>query len=237
MADRNATSYRQETGNVGAVLQAAKSIDGSELDLNQFVLSKSSAWRARKDARAEMNEHFYKSFTAPHYSALHWDEKFCKEVMGQDFGQGHIAVLLSGEGYEEGLLIDLEGLPNGEGETLATVCYEAVVKCRCKENVKVLVFDTTSSNSGKWQGAATILQRDKFVRKLIMAACRKHIAELFVTPVDKLLFGESKSGHFEDFKEFQTIWKKLPTTDDPVTLDKNAEGVKVEFTTKIRKRK
>ena len=49
MVDRNATTYRQQGGNVAAVLQDAKSADGSDLDINQFVISKNSAQRARKN--------------------------------------------------------------------------------------------------------------------------------------------------------------------------------------------
>ena len=49
MADRNATTYRKQDGNVAAVLQDAKSADGSDLDINQFVISKNNAQRARKN--------------------------------------------------------------------------------------------------------------------------------------------------------------------------------------------
>ena len=172
MADRNATSYSQEVGNVASVLQAAKAPDGSALDMDQFVLSKKTALRERKGVRQDFNENFYKGFEPPKHTACHWDEKFCKTVLGQEFGQGHIAVLLSGEKYEEGILVEMSGLPDGEGMTLANVCYEAILKCRCQENVKVMVFDTTSSNTGIHRGGATILERDKLCRKLIWAACR-----------------------------------------------------------------
>ena len=172
MADRNATSYNQEVGNVAAVLQAAKAPDGSALDIGQFVLSKKSALRERRKVRNDFNENFYKGFEPPKHTAIHWDEKFCKTVLGQEFGQGHIAVLLSGEKYEEGILVEMSGLPDGEGLTLANVCYEAILKCRCEEKVKVMVFDTTSSNTGVHKGGASVLERDKLCRKLIWAACR-----------------------------------------------------------------
>ena len=231
MADRNATTYRQEVGNVAAVLQDAKALDGSPLDINQFVISKNTVYRSRKKAREEFNNNFYKTFSAPKYTACHWDEKFCKQVLGKDFGQGHIAVLLSGERYEEGLLVDVSGLPNGEGATLANVCFEAISRCRCQENIKVLVFDTTASNSGIHKGAAAILERDKLCHKIIWGGCRKHVAELLVKPVHKLIFGDSKSPIYTDFKDFQSIWLKVPTEDDPEFLDRNAVGVQMVFQT------
>ena len=90
MADRNATTYRKEVGNVAAILQDAKAIDGSELDINQFVISKDSAQRSRQKVRKSFTETFYKNFSPPRYIAVHWDEKFCKQVLGQDYGQGSL---------------------------------------------------------------------------------------------------------------------------------------------------
>ena len=231
MADRNATSYRQEVGNVAAVLQDAKALDGSPLDIKQFALSKNTAYRSRYKAREEFTDNFYKTFSAPKYTACHWDEKYCKKVLGRDFGQGHIAVLLSGERYEEGLLVDVSGLPNGEGSTLANVCFEAISRCRCQENIKILVFDTTASNSGIHKGAAAILERDKLCHKIIWGGCRKHVAELLVKPVHKLIFGDSKSPIYTDFKDFQSIWLKVPTEDDPEFLNRKAAGVQMVFLT------
>ena len=231
MADRNATTYRKEVGNVAAILQDARALDGSELDINQFVISKDSAQRSRQKVRKTFTDNFYKNFTPPQYTAVHWDEKFCKQVLGQDYGQGFIAVLLSGEQYEEGLLVDVSGLPNGEGQTLANVCYDAIVRCHCQDNVKVLVFDTTASNSGIHKGAAAILERDKLCHKIIWAGCRKHVAELLVKPVHKLIFGDSKSASYKDFVDFQSAWLKRPSEDDDEVLERGALGEQVVFVT------
>ena len=57
-------------------------------------------------------------------------------------------MLVSGENYEEGIMVDMSSLPNGEGATVANVCYEGILQCRCGDCVKILIFDTTNSNSG-----------------------------------------------------------------------------------------
>ena len=195
------------------------SSDGTPLDISQFVLNKNSAHLARQKNRVEQETKFYDNFNPPKHTAFHWDEKFCKKVLGQEFGQGHIAMLVSGTNYEEGILVGMTGLPNGEGRTVAKVCYDTMVQCKCKENIRVLVWDTTNSNSGIHKGAAAILERDLLGRKLVWGACRKHVAELLVRPVYKCVFGEAKSSDYGDFKEFQQVWLKRPTENDQVILD------------------
>ena len=154
-----------------------------------------------------------------------------QESFGQEFGQGHIAMLVSGNDYEEGILVGMSALPNGEGLTVAKVCYDAMVKCKCKDNIRVLVLDTTNSNSGIHKGAAAILERDLLGRKLVWGACRKHVAELLVKPVYKRVFGEAKSSDYGDFKEFQRVWLKRATENDKVVLDRHAPGKALMFNT------
>ena len=231
MADRSGISYRKETGIVGSILQDSKSVDGAPLDIDQFVLNIKTAHKARQKNRVVQEKKFYDDFIPPKHTAFHWDEKFCKKVLGQDFGQGHIAMLVSGTNYEEGILVGMAGLPNGEGLTVANICYDAMVQCKCLENIRVLVWDTTNSNSGVHKGAAAILERDLLGRKLIWGACRKHVGELLVRPVYKCVFGEPKSADYGDFKEFQKAWVKRPTKDDPLVLDRHAQGQKMKLTT------
>ena len=231
MGDRTGESYRNHTGSVASVLQDARSPDGAPLDLNQFVLSKSSDKRKREDARENFTQEFYDKFVPPDNAAIHWDEKFCKNVLGKDEGDKMIAILVSGEGLEEGFLIDMFSLENGEGITVANYCGSAIERCRLCPNCKVMVFDTPSVNSGIHKGAATIIQRDILGYKLIWAACRKHVAELIVKAVYEKLFGKSKSPYFKELKHFQDCWMKKPTESDDVILEKDLAGVKFKFTT------
>ena len=98
-------------------------------------------------------------------------------------------MLVSGEGYEEGILVDMEALENGEGQTVANVCTCGIEKSKCKENVVILVFDTPNANTGIHKGAASILERDVLERKIIWGGCRKHVAELEVRAAHKVVFG------------------------------------------------
>jgi hypothetical protein len=51
-------------------------------------------------------------------------------------------------------------------------------------------FDTTSSNTGVYSGAAVLLEA-KFGKKLLYLACRHHVMELLAEAVFSEVFGKS----------------------------------------------
>ena len=65
MADRTGLSYRKETGIVGSVLQDSKSVDGSPLDIGQFVLNRKSAHKARQKNRVAQHKKFMRISNHP----------------------------------------------------------------------------------------------------------------------------------------------------------------------------
>ena len=66
------------------------------------------------------------------------------------------------------------------------------------ENIRVIVFDTTASNTGVYRGAVTLLEFE-LNRKVIWAACRHHIPELEIRNVWSMLFGDN---YGPDYKQF-----------------------------------
>jgi hypothetical protein len=51
-------------------------------------------------------------------------------------------------------------------------------------------FDTTSSNTGEYNGACVLLE-ERLNKKLLYLACRHHRLELIVKSVFELAFGKS----------------------------------------------
>ena len=43
-----------------------------------------------------------------------------------------------------------------------------------------MVFDTTASNTGKWKGAADILEKDQHKAALLWLSCRHHVYKVHV---------------------------------------------------------
>ena len=53
----------------------------------------------------------------------------------------------------------------------------------CLQEMKMaVVFDTTASNSGKWQGSVTLFEQ-KIERALLWLACHHHVSELCIKHV------------------------------------------------------
>jgi hypothetical protein len=63
------------------------------------------------------------------------------------------------------------------------------VKWDVTEDLVAMSFDTTSSNSGRKNGAAVLLEK-LLGRNLLYLACRHHILELVVSKVFTSLFGK-----------------------------------------------
>ena len=71
-----------------------------------------------------------------------------------------------------------------------------------------MVFDTTSSNSGRWGGACALIQR-KLDKDLLELACRHHIYELLLGSVFDQLIGASKTPDLLHGDDLKKQWKEL----------------------------
>ena len=68
---------------------------------------------------------------------------------------------------------------HGTGELLAAATLRCAEMWEVKDDIIALMFDTTSSNTGIHQGAATHIE-EQLGRSLLWLACRHHVAELHI---------------------------------------------------------
>lgn len=122
-------------------------------------------------------------------------------------GSERVAILVSGFGFRQLKFLDAPIIPNLTGEPQ----YKAT---RLLEEWKIskvvgIVFDTTASNTGRWKGAASLIEkkfnyvvRTQYVY-LLCLACRHHFYEIHVKHVgEKILV--SRNGPSEKlFVRFQ----------------------------------
>jgi len=86
-------------------------------------------------------------------------------------------------------------------------------------NVKALVFDTSSSNSGWKNGVAKLLE-EQLGRKVFYHACRHHIYELVIRAVWKSIFGKETTGPENPmFNKFKRKWGNIDKTKSFKTLN------------------
>ena len=93
-----------------------------------------------------------------------------------------------------------------------------VEKWSLTECIVALVYDTTASNSGEWNGAAILIEK-RLNRAVLRCECRHHVAELHIKHTFKVVFGENKAPTIklfqrlkEDFdKEGKQEWLNIPS--------------------------
>jgi len=82
-----------------------------------------------------------------------------------------LAILVSGGGVEKLFVVPVIG--SGTGEEQANVCLSTLDDWQLRVQVRGLVFDTTSSNTGLNMGACTLIER-ALGTDLVWIACRHH---------------------------------------------------------------
>ena len=94
------------------------------------------------------------------------------------------------------------------GKTEAETVKKALDDWDLSSYIIAFGFDTTSSNTGVYREACTLLQQ--FLdRQLLWLACRHHIRELVIGAAFRSIFGDTKSPEVTLFKTLKTSWNSL----------------------------
>ena len=75
-------------------------------------------------------------------------------------------------------------------------------------DVIAMSFDTTSSNTGRLNGACVLIEQT-LKKNLLYLACRHHMYELVIGAVISTCLGQSSGPEILLFKRFQTQWHFL----------------------------
>ena len=129
--------------------------------------------------------------------------------------EDRLSILISGPpNYIEGKLLGIVSMvddqenPSSKGNIQAKEVWKAWLEWGVAENIRVIVFDTISSNTGVYRGAVTLLELE-LNRKIIWAACRHHIPELEIRNVWSMLFGDNYGPDYKHFVDFKDVWSNL----------------------------
>ena len=91
---------------------------------------------------------------------------------------------------------------SGSGQAEANVTIEALKEEEIREEVKVIVFDTTSSNTSPIKGMVFFIE-DYIDTPILQCGCRHHCSELICGKMWELIFGETSSPKVAIFEKFQ----------------------------------
>ena len=174
--------------------------------LNDVTLSKSSVHRARSANRIEEAKLIEETLIPPKYLEIHWDGKTFKQATGKK--EERLAV----NAETPPKLLGTPKIADGTGQTQCYSVMNLVDKWQLKASVVAFVYDTTSANSGAYNGAAIQIEK-QIGRSLLRLECRHHIPELFIKATSNAICGPKKSPRvllFERFKEeFHNLNKNI----------------------------
>ena len=183
-------------------------IKDSEGDVNDFILSTSTTLRSRKVARSKEFQLIQSKFATSlrdQFFSIHWDEKLLKQ--DNDYQpKEHIAILSShGDDIK---LLGTTRLESGSGFNQANAIKSFLDEWNIQELCLAMCFDTTSSNTGKFNGACILLEA-LLGHPLLWTACRHHVLEVVLSNFAKLIFGVSTGPKIECFDILSHKWTKL----------------------------
>ena len=134
---------------------AASTVNALGLDIADTNISVTTAWRRAQDVRLKTSSNIKQNYKPPENSIVHWDGKIVN--LKGNSTSNRVCVYVSGAGNDTSKkLLSVPETPNGTGEAEARVVTDSLESWNIKEEVKGIVFDTTSSNSGAHSGACKL---------------------------------------------------------------------------------
>ncbi|KAK3924257.1 Putative gustatory receptor 36b, partial [Frankliniella fusca] len=205
---RTSTSSYAGSMIVKAAVQAAVSeLSVDEKDV-KIVCSSTSVKRKSGENNKDLADLIKQEFEPNCKLVVHFDGKLFPSNEDGDVKADRLPVAVSGKGTEK--LLGIPELAHGSGECIATAVVTLLTEWNLLEHIIGLVFDTTSTNSGRWGGACVLIQQ-KLSMDLLELACRHHVLELVLGAVFDALFGVSKKPDFMFVDLLKNAWKKINT--------------------------
>lgn len=200
---------RTKTSDRHAVQIIAPIIHASGENLEEYSINRSSLRRYRQKHRSEVSSLLKSEFNPQKPLVLHWDGKLMADLTG-DEKVDRLPIIVSGSGAEQ--LLRVPKLSSGTGKAMADALMDAVSDWGIVDRIKALSFDTTSSNTGRLNGACTLFEQ-RLGRNVLHLACRHHINELMLEKAFNVTLGPSTGPEILLFKRFKAFWPNILFTD------------------------
>ena len=156
----------------------------------------------------------FKKAMQPEFVSIHWDEKLLLE-RGDFSPKEHIAVLSSRLCGTKLLGSTLE---RGTGRDQAEAIKHILNAWNLEEQSVAMCFDTTASNTGKFNGACILLEA-LLDHPLLWTACRHHVHGVILALVFKCFFYNSSSPQITIFELLKRKWPSLDFAADATHIN------------------
>lgn len=190
------------------VSETAKSLGHNIEDL---TLNRSSIRRKRRQDRQSEAKYIQDTFDPTVPLTVHWDGKLLPDLTGSE-KVDRLPVIVSGYGVSHSQLLSVPKIPSGSGQQQAHAVERTLHEWGIAEQVRSMCFDTTSSNTGRLNGACVLLEQ-ALGRDLLHLPCRHHIMELIAGAAFWSCMGCSSGPEIQLFKRFKAQWNFIDTSD------------------------
>lgn len=197
-------------------------------NLNDLNLSLSTIRRLRAANRTLIAETLKKEFKVK-FGVVHWDAKLMDDLAGYEKFQRLPIIISQREGVQ---LLGIPKLKSDTGEMMAEAVFKALKDWKATEGVVAMCFDTTSSNSGRLNGACTLLE-EKLERMLLRLACRHHVYEIYLRAAFEVHFPGTSGPTVAMFDRFKAEWKHI----DKSKFEPGIQNIKIRNAINKNKRK
>lgn len=177
--------------------------------------SKSTVHRHRQINRTQTAAEILQSFLSnlPPFVVIHFDSKLIKYLTGEK--SDRLVVLVSGKPHiEKPKLLAIPVISRSTGAEQCTAIIDVLSQWQCLNLTIAMVFDTTSSNTGKFAGVCISIEKN-VKRALLWFACRHHVYEVHVKHVADHINGARNSPSDSLCVRFQKDW---PTIDQSLEV-------------------
>ena len=180
--DRTNTSIRTATMIIASVINEVG------CSTSPAILSKSTIHRQRYKWRhaVQIKDDFRAS-----KSVVLWDGKLLPDITGVDTEQvDRLPVLVSSLLDGSTKLLGVPKLASGSGKAAMKAVLELLKSRKCDSLVLDMCFDTTASNTGRFNGVCTLLETS-IGSSLLWMVCRHHMCEVLLSDAFGVCFGPS----------------------------------------------
>ncbi|XP_063974411.1 uncharacterized protein LOC135161076 [Diachasmimorpha longicaudata] len=146
----------------------------------------------------------------PDVLGVHWDGKQETDPGNKFVKADRLSVLVSGHEWSQ--LLGVPRLERGTGYTQAEAVHRLLKEWDLLDDVCTMVFDTTASNTGAFNGACILLEQ-LVGRDLLHLPCRHHILELLLRAAFESGMGWTSGPDVPIFKRFQVQWSSIDKND------------------------
>lgn len=182
-------------------------VEAVGLEVQNYIINKTSIHNAREKIRAEQFKNIKERFNKNELGAicLHWDGKLLPALTGNE-KVDRLPVIISCGRTEQ--LLEVPALKSGTGREQASAVCKAILEWGLQDHIKALVFDTTAVNTGRFNGTCTIIEHS-LQKQLLWLPCRHHILEVLLKSAFEVKMSKTESPNVKIFEQFKNAWGNI----------------------------